>query len=36
MAGVERGAHQRFVFRWAFGTALVMRGVPLITSAAAP
>jgi CitMHS family citrate-Mg2+:H+ or citrate-Ca2+:H+ symporter len=33
MAGVELGAHQRFVFRWAFGTTLVMTAVALATGA---
>jgi citrate-Mg2+:H+ or citrate-Ca2+:H+ symporter, CitMHS family len=33
MAGVELGAHQRFVFRWAFGTTLVMTAVALLTGA---
>ena len=33
MAGVELGAHQRFVFRWAFGTTLVVTAVALLTGA---
>jgi CitMHS family citrate-Mg2+:H+ or citrate-Ca2+:H+ symporter len=33
MAGVELGAHQRFVFRWASGTTLVMTAVALLTGA---
>jgi CitMHS family citrate-Mg2+:H+ or citrate-Ca2+:H+ symporter len=33
MAGVELGANQRFVFRWAFGTTLVMTAVALATGA---
>jgi CitMHS family citrate-Mg2+:H+ or citrate-Ca2+:H+ symporter len=31
MAGVQLGAHQRFVFGWAFGTTLVMTAVALAT-----
>jgi citrate-Mg2+:H+ or citrate-Ca2+:H+ symporter, CitMHS family len=31
MAGVQLGAHQRFVFGWAFGTTLVMTAVALLT-----
>jgi CitMHS family citrate-Mg2+:H+ or citrate-Ca2+:H+ symporter len=33
MAGVQLGAHQRFVFAWAFGTTLVMTAVALATGA---
>ncbi|MGC7101569.1 CitMHS family transporter [Amycolatopsis lurida] len=33
MAGVELGAHQRFIFKWAFGTTLVMTVVALATGA---
>lgn len=33
MSGVELGAHQRFIFRWAFGTTLVMTVVALLTGA---
>jgi citrate-Mg2+:H+ or citrate-Ca2+:H+ symporter, CitMHS family len=33
MAGVQLGAHQRFVFAWAFGTTLVMTVVALATGA---
>jgi CitMHS family citrate-Mg2+:H+ or citrate-Ca2+:H+ symporter len=33
MAGVQLGAHQRFVFGWAFGTTLVMTVVALVTGA---
>jgi citrate-Mg2+:H+ or citrate-Ca2+:H+ symporter, CitMHS family len=33
MAGVQLGAHQRFVFGWAFGTTLVMTAVALATGA---
>ncbi|TWF81541.1 CitMHS family citrate-Mg2+:H+ or citrate-Ca2+:H+ symporter [Pseudonocardia hierapolitana] len=33
MAGVQLGAHQRFVFGWAFGTTLVMTVVALATGA---
>jgi CitMHS family citrate-Mg2+:H+ or citrate-Ca2+:H+ symporter len=35
MAGVQLGAHQRFVFGWAFGTTLVMTAVALATGAIA-
>ncbi|HLU57536.1 MAG TPA: citrate:proton symporter [Pseudonocardia sp.] len=35
MAGVQLGAHQRFVFGWAFGTTLVMTAVALGTGAIA-
>ncbi|RKT84977.1 citrate-Mg2+:H+ or citrate-Ca2+:H+ symporter, CitMHS family [Saccharopolyspora antimicrobica] len=31
MSGVDLGEHQRFVFRWAFGTTLVMTAVALLT-----
>jgi citrate-Mg2+:H+ or citrate-Ca2+:H+ symporter, CitMHS family len=33
MSGVDLGAHQRFIFRWAFGTTLVMTVVALLTGA---
>ncbi|AXB43193.1 CitMHS family transporter [Amycolatopsis albispora] len=33
MAGVDLGAHQRFIFKWAFGTTLVMTAVALLTGA---
>jgi citrate-Mg2+:H+ or citrate-Ca2+:H+ symporter, CitMHS family len=33
MAGVQLGAHQRFVFGWAFGTTLVMTAAALVTGA---
>ncbi|OLT04924.1 citrate transporter [Pseudonocardia sp. CNS-004] len=33
MAGVQLGAHQRFVFGWAFGTTLVMTAAALATGA---
>ncbi|WP_158847587.1 CitMHS family transporter [Saccharothrix deserti] len=33
MSGVELGAHQRFIFKWAFGTTLVMTAVALVTGA---
>lgn len=33
MAKVEFGAHQRFIFGWAFGTTLVMTAVALLTGA---
>lgn len=33
MAGVDLGEHQRFVFKWAFGTTLVMTTIALITGA---
>jgi citrate-Mg2+:H+ or citrate-Ca2+:H+ symporter, CitMHS family len=33
MAGVQLGAHQRFVFGWAFGTTVVMTAVALATGA---
>lgn len=33
MSGVELGAHQRFIFKWAFGTTLVMTVVALVTGA---
>jgi CitMHS family citrate-Mg2+:H+ or citrate-Ca2+:H+ symporter len=33
MAGVQLGAHQRFVFGWAFGTTLVMTTIALATGA---
>jgi CitMHS family citrate-Mg2+:H+ or citrate-Ca2+:H+ symporter len=33
MTGVELGDHQRFIFKWAFGTTLVMTFVALLTGA---
>ncbi|GAB2792052.1 CitMHS family transporter [Amycolatopsis magusensis] len=33
MTGVDLGAHQRFIFKWAFGTTLVMTAVALLTGA---
>jgi CitMHS family citrate-Mg2+:H+ or citrate-Ca2+:H+ symporter len=33
MAGVELGDHQRFIFKWAFGTTIVMTVVALATGA---
>jgi CitMHS family citrate-Mg2+:H+ or citrate-Ca2+:H+ symporter len=33
MSGVELGSHQRFIFKWAFGTTLVMTVVALLTGA---
>ncbi|MFJ7996590.1 CitMHS family transporter [Streptomyces sp. NPDC096310] len=33
MSGVQLGEHQRFIFRWAFGTTLVMTVVALLTGA---
>lgn len=33
MSGVELGTHQRFIFKWAFGTTLVMTVVTLLTGA---
>ena len=33
MAGVELGDHQRFIFKWAFGTTLVMTVVALLIGA---
>ncbi|CAM5681760.1 Citrate transporter [Streptomyces alboniger] len=33
MSGVQLGEHQRFIFRWAFGTALVMTAVAVLTGA---
>jgi citrate-Mg2+:H+ or citrate-Ca2+:H+ symporter, CitMHS family len=33
MSGVELGTHQRFLFKWAFGTTLVMTVVALATGA---
>lgn len=33
LSGVELGQHQRFAFKWAFGTTLVMTVVALITGA---
>ena len=31
LAGVELGDHQKFVFKWAFGTTLVMTIVAVVT-----
>lgn len=33
MTAVELGDHQRFIFKWAFGTTLVMTAVALLTGA---
>ncbi|UQS24310.1 citrate:proton symporter [Amycolatopsis thermalba] len=33
LAGVDLGEHQRFVFKWAFGTTVVMTAVALVTGA---
>ncbi|GAA1155752.1 citrate:proton symporter [Streptomyces hebeiensis] len=33
MTGVQLGDHQRFIFRWAFGTTLVMTATALLTGA---
>ncbi|MHC5257744.1 CitMHS family transporter [Streptomyces sp. UC4497] len=33
MSGVQLGEHQRFIFRWAFGTTLVMTAAALVTGA---
>ncbi|MDQ1070794.1 CitMHS family transporter [Streptomyces canus] len=33
MSGVSLGEHQRFIFRWAFGTTLVMTAGALVTGA---
>lgn len=33
MSGVQLGEHQRFIFRWAFATTLVMTAVALLTGA---
>ncbi|RSM85963.1 citrate transporter [Kibdelosporangium aridum] len=33
MTGVDLGAHQRFIFKWAFGTTVVMTAVALLTGA---
>ncbi|MDO0931140.1 citrate:proton symporter [Streptomyces sp. DG2A-72] len=33
MSGVQLGEHQRFIFRWAFGTTLVMTAAALLTGA---
>jgi CitMHS family citrate-Mg2+:H+ or citrate-Ca2+:H+ symporter len=33
MSGVDLGAHQRFIFKWAFGTTLGMTVVALVTGA---
>jgi CitMHS family citrate-Mg2+:H+ or citrate-Ca2+:H+ symporter len=33
MTKVDLGAHQRFIFRWAFGTTVVMTIVALTTGA---
>ena len=31
MSGVQLGEHQRFIFRWAFATTLVMTAAALLT-----
>jgi CitMHS family citrate-Mg2+:H+ or citrate-Ca2+:H+ symporter len=33
MSGVDLGTHQRFIFKWAFGTTIVMTLVALLTGA---
>lgn len=33
MAGVDLGDHQRFIFKWAFGTTIVMTIIALLTGA---
>ncbi len=33
LAGVELGDHQRFIFKWAFGTTIIMTIVAFITGA---
>jgi citrate-Mg2+:H+ or citrate-Ca2+:H+ symporter, CitMHS family len=33
LSGVELGAHQRYIFKWAFGTTIVMTIIALITGA---
>jgi CitMHS family citrate-Mg2+:H+ or citrate-Ca2+:H+ symporter len=33
MSGVQLGEHQRFIFRWAFGTTLVMTAIAMATGA---
>jgi CitMHS family citrate-Mg2+:H+ or citrate-Ca2+:H+ symporter len=33
MSGIDLGAHQRFIFKWAFGTTLVMTVAALVTGA---
>ena len=33
MCGVDLGDHQKFVFKWAFGTTLVMTPVAILTGA---
>lgn len=33
MSGVDLGAHQRFIFKWAFGTTIMMTVVALLTGA---
>ncbi|MEU4905129.1 hypothetical protein AB0B12_09035 [Streptomyces sp. NPDC044780] len=33
MSGVQLGEHQRFIFRWAFGTTAVMTAAALLTGA---
>jgi len=33
MAGVSLGEHQRFIFKWAFGTTIVMTIVAVLTGA---
>ncbi|WP_030230531.1 MULTISPECIES: CitMHS family transporter [unclassified Streptomyces] len=36
MSGVQLGEHQRFIFRWAFATTLVMTAGALLTGALSP
>jgi citrate-Mg2+:H+ or citrate-Ca2+:H+ symporter, CitMHS family len=33
MTAVNLGDHQRFIFKWAFGTTLVMTAVALVSGA---
>ena len=33
MSGVDLGDHQKFIFKWAFGTTLVMTPVAILTGA---
>jgi hypothetical protein len=33
MSGVDLGGHQRFIFKWAFGSTLVMTAVATATGA---
>jgi CitMHS family citrate-Mg2+:H+ or citrate-Ca2+:H+ symporter len=33
MSGVQLGEHQRFIFRWAFATTLVMTAAAVLTGA---